>query len=243
MSNLAVLKVEYGAYVEALTEALAREDEEAFFTALDHIVHLREPQMFDEIRKLTGDLQTALERFSIESRLVDFAENEIPDARARLAYVIKMTDEAAHRTMDLVEASGPLAEKTAREAAALQETWKFMRLRLPAAPDFEELGRTMDTFLSDTQSNCEQVRRNLAEVVLAQGYQDLTGQIIRSVMKLVDELQKALSELRELSGGVVEHAQLGERPPEGGPVIPGVTKGEVATAQTDVDALLSGLGV
>ena len=47
---------------------------------------------------------------------------EIPDARARLTHVIRMTDEAAHRTLDLVEQSGPLAERTAREATALIET-------------------------------------------------------------------------------------------------------------------------
>ena len=243
MSNLAVLKLEYGAYVEALSDALAREDEAAFFEALDNIVHLREPGMFNEVRKLTGDLQTALERFAIESRLADFAENEIPDARARLAHVIKMTDEAAHRTLDLVEASGPLAEKTAREAASLLQAWKFCRSRSPDSPEYVEMARTMDGFLPAAQANCEQIRRNLAEVLLAQGYQDLTGQIIRSVMKLVEELEKTLAELTQLSGGVVEHARLGESRPETGPTVPGVTKGEVATGQRDVDALLSGLGM
>jgi chemotaxis protein CheZ len=121
MSSFAVLKLEYSACVEALTDALRAEDETAFFAAVDHIVHMREPGMFTELRKLTGDLQKALERFSVESRLADIAENDIPDARARLAHVISMTDEAAHRTLDLVEQSGPLAERTAREAGSLIE--------------------------------------------------------------------------------------------------------------------------
>ena len=81
-------------------------------------------------------------------------------------------------------------------------------------------------------------------MLLAQGYQDLTGQIIRSVIKLVEELELALGNLTRLSGDMVEHATLGENPNAGhGPVVPGVTKGEVASAQTDVDALLSGLGM
>jgi chemotaxis protein CheZ len=81
-------------------------------------------------------------------------------------------------------------------------------------------------------------------VLIAQGYQDLTGQIIRSVMKLVEELESALSNLAKLSGDVVEHATLGEGPSAGhGPTVPGVSKGEVASGQTDVDALLSGLGM
>ena len=122
MSSFAVLKLEYGACVEELTTALRAEDETAFFAAVDHIVHMREPGMFTELRQLTSDLQGALERFSIEARLQDIAENEIPDARARLTHVIQMTDSAAHKTLDLVEQSGPLAERTAREAANLLQT-------------------------------------------------------------------------------------------------------------------------
>ena len=94
------------------------------------------------------------------------------------------------------------------------------------------------------RSNSELIRKNLADVLMAQGFQDLTGQIIRSVMKLVEELESALANLARLSGDVVEHTTLGETPTSGqGPVVPGVTKGEVATGQTDVDALLSGLGM
>ena len=253
MSNFSILKGEYGAYVEALSEALERGDESGFFAAVDHIVHMREPKMFAEIRKLTGDLQKALDRFSIESRLADIAEHEIPGARARLTHVINMTDEAAHRTLDLVEQSGPLAERTAREASALMDAFAVFRERVVGSgfegiarsvDAFLPVARAMEAFLPAVRADSEQIRHNLAEVLLAQGYQDLTGQIIRSVIKLVEELEHALGNLTRLSGDLVEHATLGENPSAGhGPVVPGVTQGEVASAQTDVDALLSGLGM
>jgi chemotaxis protein CheZ len=217
---------------------------------------MREPVMFGEIRKLTGDLQKALDRFSIESRLADIAENEIPDARARLTHVIKMTDEAAHKTLDLVEQSGPLAERTGREAAVLLEALTSYRDRIASAPaqgfegvvrstvSFLPLVRSIEAFLPSARNDSEKIRKNLAEVLLAQGYQDLTGQIIRSVIKLVEELESALANLTRLSGDMVEHATLGESESAGhGPAVPGVTKGEIAAGQTDVDALLSGLGV
>lgn len=253
MSNFQVLKLEYGACVDSLSEALRGGDETAFFTAVDHIVRLREPATLTEIRKVTGDLQKALERFSIESRLADIAENEIPDARTRLTHVIRMTDEAAHRTLDLVERSGPLAERTAREASVLIDSLKTYRDR-PAGGGFEgavrsidaflPVVRTVEAFLPTVRTDSEQIRKNLADVLLAQGYQDLTGQIIRSVIKLVGELEETLASLTNLSGDVVEHTTLGESPEKGhGPVVPGVTRGEVASAQTDVDELLSGLGM
>jgi chemotaxis protein CheZ len=254
MSSFAVLKLEYSACVEALTDALRTEDEAAFFAAVDHIVHMREPGMFKELRQLTGDLQKALERFSVESRLQDLAENEIPDARARLTHVINMTDEAAHRTLDLVERSGPLAERTAQEARTLMDSLAAYQARAAAAPGFEglvgsigaflPLVKSMERFLPAARSDSELIRRNLADVLLAQGYQDLTGQIIRSVMKLVAELEVALGNLARLSGDIVEHASMGQNPASAqGPTIPGVTRADVAAGQTDVDALLSGLGM
>jgi chemotaxis protein CheZ len=254
MSNFQVMKLEYGACLDALSEALRGGDETAFFAAVDHIVRMREPQTLTEIRKLTGDLQKALERFSIESRLADIAENEIPDAKTRLSHVIKMTDEAAHRTLDLVEQSGPLAERTSREAGVLIDSLQAYRDRPSAGTGFESVVRSIDAFLPvvraveaflpAVRTDSEKIRRNLADVLLAQGYQDLTGQIIRSVIKLVGELEETLASLTQLSGDIVEHATLGENPEQGhGPVVPGVTRGEVASGQTDVDELLSGLGM
>lgn len=254
MSNFQIMKLEYGACVDALSEALRNGDESAFFTAVDHIVRMREPQTLTEIRRLTGDLQKALERFSVESRLADLAENEIPDAKTRLTHVINMTDEAAHRTLDLVERSGPLAERSLREAGALIDSLQTYRERAPGSSGFESAVRAIDAFLPvvraveaflpAVRSDSEQIRKNLADVLLAQGYQDLTGQIIRSVIKLVGELEEALVSLTNLSGDVVEHATLGESAAKGqGPAVPGVTRGAVASGQTDVDELLSGLGM
>jgi chemotaxis protein CheZ len=253
MSSFPVLKLEYSACVEALTEALRAEDEKAFFAAVDHIVQMREPGIVTEVRKLTGDLQKALERFSVESKLADFAEHEIPDARARLDHVISMTDEAAHRTLDLVEQSGPLAERTAKAAGTLIDMVNAYRAQTTGVQGFEGVARSIDAyvpvvraieaFLPTARADSELIRRNLADVLLAQGYQDLTGQIIRSVMKLVEELERALTDLSRLSGDVVEHATMGEEAAGHGPVVPGVTKGDVASGQTDVDALLSGLGM
>src|SRR5215470_1848534 len=165
MSSFQVLKLEYSACVEALTDALRTEDETAFFAAVDHIVHMREPGMFKEIRQLTGDLQKALDRFSIESRLQDIAENEIPDARARLTHVISMTDEAAHRTLDLVEQSGPLAERTAQEAGVLMESFEAFKSRnngtqgletvLQSVDGLGALLKSVDRFLPAARANSE----------------------------------------------------------------------------------------
>ncbi len=239
------IKSQYGARVAALAEALENGDEAAFVAVLDDLMHTRRPELFDELRDLTVNLHVALERFRLDARLADFAEKEIPDARQRLAHVLKLTDEAAHRTLDLVEQSGPPAERTAKGAGALADSWTKFRARKIELREFHDMTKRMDAFLPAARADSELIRRNLSEVLLTQGYQDLTGQIIRGVIELVRELESALAELARLSGADrAPSADAGAHPARGhGPAVPGVTQGAVASGQQDVDALLSGLGM
>jgi chemotaxis protein CheZ len=237
------LRDEFGEPVAALSAALAAGNETAFYTELDALLQRRERMLFLDLRKLTGDLQSALQRFRVDSRLADLAEKDVPDARLRLDHVLRLTDEAAHRTLDLVERSGPLAERTARAAGDLVDCWQRFRDRKIAVDDFHRMVREMDTFLQATRTDMNRVRENLSEVLLAQGYQDLTGQIIRGVMKLVTELEIALVDLVRLSRARGSRPVSEETRRGFGPPIPGIDSGPSVSGQQDVDALLSGLGV
>jgi chemotaxis protein CheZ len=245
MSDIVQLRDQYGGIVLAMAVALESGDETAFCDALDKVVRLREKNLFVELRRLTVGLQGALERFTLDSRLVDLAEKEMPDARHRLDHVLKLTDEAAHKTMDLVEQSVPIANRTAKSAADLLLSWKRFRAREIAVEDFKKMLGQMDAFLEVTKGDTEALRTNLAEVLMTQGYQDITGQIIRGVMKLVAELETTLGELVHLAAdgaakpaGTDAHRQRGF-----GPAVPGIDHGPAVSGQQDVDSLLSGLGL
>lgn len=242
-SGTTSLREEFGATVAVLSDALAAGNETAFYTELDALLQRREHMLFLDLRKLTGDLQSALQRFRMDSRLVDLAEKDVPDARLRLDHVLRLTDEAAHRTLDLVEQSGPLAERAARSAADLAQPWRRFRDRKIAVEDFHRMLGDMDAFLQSTGADMNKVRENLSQVLLAQGYQDLTGQIIRGVMKLVTELEIALVDLVRLSRSRGSRPVSEETRRGFGPPIPGIDSGPAVSGQQDVDALLSGLGV
>lgn len=247
-SGIEALRTEYGSSIATLAGALAAGDEGLFLSELDVLVHRRERTLFTELRKLTGDLQSALDRFSVDSRLVDLAEKEVPDARARLDHVLKMTDEAAHRTMDLVEQCGPLAERTTRSVNEIAELWSKFRARQIQVDEFRTMIRKLDVFLDASRTDMDKVRSNLTEVLMAQGYQDLSGQIIRGVMKLVSELETALVDLVRLSR-TGPHAMPALAPAKEtvsrgfGPAVPGVDNGPSVSGQSDVDSLLAGLGM
>ena len=238
------LREEFGATIAMLSDALAAGDEAVFYAELDALLQRRERMLFLDLRKLTGDLQSALQRFRVDSRLADLAEKDVPNARLRLDHVLKLTDEAAHRTLDLVEQSGPLAERTARSASDLIGQWQRFRDRKIAVEDFHRMVSDMDAFLHATGADMGKVRANLSEVLLAQGYQDLTGQIIRGVMKLVGELEIALADLVRLSLSGARSRPVSDETRRGfGPPIPGISASPPVNGQQDVDALLSGLGV
>ena len=204
------------------------------------------PQLLEQLQDLTLNLRNALDRFRLDSRLTRLAEKEVPDARERLSHVLKLTDQAAHRTLDLVEKSCPPADRTAREAAALNEPWSRFRAGTISVADYCDLINRVDKFLVSARTDSEDVRANLNEVLLAQDFQDLTGQIIRGVMTLVAEVEVVLVDLARLSG-----ARAGSLAPTAeelnrgtGPAVPGVNQETaVVNGQADIDALLSDLGM
>lgn len=206
----------------------------------------REPHLLAQLQDLTRHLHEALERFRRDSRLATLAEREVPDARERLTHVLKLTDQAAHRTLDLVEKSCPPADRTAREAAALSEPWSRFRAGTISVADYCDLIGRIDKFLLAARTDSETVRANLNEVLLAQDYQDLTGQIIRGVIILVSEVEIVLVDLAKLAGSQAAAAgPTAEDLARGtGPVVPGVEQGAaIVNGQADIDALLSDLGM
>lgn len=242
------LKERYASRILILSSALDADDEDAFMAELNSMVRERDDVLWSQLKKLTTDLHGALDRFQLDSRLVDLAEKEVPDARHRLDHVMKMTDEAAHKTMDLVEQSGPLAGRIAKEADELAGIWqKFISRNIEPA-EFRKLLDRMSEFLQSAQRDTETVRANLAEVLMTQGYQDLSGQIIRGVIKLVNEVEQTLSELVKMATLETDRSSSDAhdqyRATRGhGPAVPGVHHGVVVGDQTDVDALLSNLGM
>lgn len=204
------------------------------------------PQLLNQLQDLTLNLRNALDRFRLDTRLTRLAEKEVPDARERLNHVLKLTDQAAHRTLDLVEKSAPMADRIAKEADALNEPWtRFRGGQITVAEYCELIGR-LDKFFVSARVDSNAVRANLNEVLMAQDFQDLTGQIIRGVVTLVSEVEVVLVDLAKLAGAHgVDIGPTAEELARGtGPVVPGVEQGAaIVNGQEDIDSLLSDLGM
>ena len=205
--------------LDRLTAAVCAGDAPEFERVLDDLVHGRRKDLFAELRRLTARVRQALESFQLNARFSELAEKDVPDARQRLVHVMKLTDDAAHQTMDLIERATPLVATLVSTAA--------------------------DPSAATVVAASTQLRSHLSEVYLAQGYQDLTGQIVRGVIKLVDEVEATLASLMRIAGEATERCM--NTVPDAvngyGPIVPGVDHGTALGNQQDVDALLSDLGL
>ncbi|RFA28529.1 chemotaxis protein CheZ [Alkalilimnicola ehrlichii] len=232
-----------------LVQSLEAGDEMAADKAIDELTHIRETVLFKELGMLTRELHESIKAFRLDTRLSDIAESEIPDARDRLNYVITMTEQAAHRTLTAIEDSINRVDVVIGKAQPMRENWQRFRNREMAVDEFRVLCRDLDEFLEASAEEGGKVQSNLTEALMAQDYQDLTGQIIRRVINLVQEVEENLVQLVRFSGGRIleENAASADKNKDGaikaeGPSVPGVDKGDVVQGQDDVDDLLSSLG-
>jgi chemotaxis protein CheZ len=221
----------YRGNVVRLNQAFLTGDEAAFEVVLDELFSGRRSAVLDDVARLSESLHEALTRFRSDSRVAALAQKEIPDARLRLEHVLAMTESAANKTLDLIERSVPLADATVRDATSLL-----------AALD-EKSHNDIRRFLEETCCNFEAVRSNLGEVMMTQSFQDLTGQILRGVQRLIGEVESTLEELARITGfkpAPIE--QMTKGTDLEGPAVPGITQNAVSD-QGDVDDLIAGLGI
>lgn len=235
----------YGDAVGRLQQAMQQDDSQGFHAVLEELRGRRSADVRRELRSLATTLHDAMLRFRQDFHVADMAEHDAPDARARLNYVLQLTDSAAHRTIDLIEQCGPLAERITRAAEDLQQTLDASAESPDALPSMLQI--QVEDFLAVAAMDCGTLRTNLSQVMLAQSYQDLTGQIIRGVVTLVSEVETVLAQLLEMTGstgrtGTWRRPDLTTTTQSFGPAIPGVSRGVVAS-QGGVDDLMADLGL
>lgn len=230
--------------VRTLLSCLESGNEQQANATFDELIRLRESQIFQEIGKLTRELHEALNAFRLDDRISTLANEEIPDAKERLAYVVRMTEEAASRTLARIEESQPLCEEMRRRSGALATGWERFRRREMDVSEFRELSRELGEFFVWTGDSVNKMHSGLSDVLMAQSFQDLTGQIIKRVITLVEEVEGNLVNLIRLSGQrlaptgpAVTSAEKLE-----GPQIRGKEQADAVKSQDEVDDLLSSLG-
>ncbi|ALS99279.1 protein phosphatase CheZ [Lacimicrobium alkaliphilum] len=231
-----------------LVELLEAGDNEAAGELLDSVTEHDSVELFAEVGKLTRQLHDSLNNFQLDARIANLANEDIPDAQTRLNYVIETTEEAANRTMDAVETSMPIAEQLNAKITGILPEWKKLMTRQIELGEFKTLCHDLDRILEDASVESAKLNELLTEVLMAQGYQDLTGQVIRRVIELVKEVEDNLVHMLTVFGEpeVDENSNKSDKKSDKevaeGPIIDADSRDDVVSGQDDVDDLLSSLG-
>lgn len=206
-------------------------------------------ELFAEVGKLTRQLHESLKNFQIDPSLNNILVEDIPDAKKRLNHVIDMTEQAANRTMDAVESCLPIADQISQQLNQLLPRWQKLMKRDLELGEFKTLCHGIDAFLAETVTESNRLNQLLTDVLMAQDYQDLTGQILRRVIELVREVEESLIGLLTAFGNgnvQVMEPKAAKRKIEAneaeGPIIDKEGRNDVVSGQDDVDDLLSSLG-
>lgn len=218
-----------------LVEALERGDHGAADACLSHLAG-RESMLYQDVGKLTRELHEALKNVRIDSEVVELAEHEIPDAKERLHYVITKTEEAAHRTLNAVEASLPVTEELKTYTEEIREAWNRFRRREMDLDEFKLFGERLEGFFEQVSGSTANLQGKLSDVLMAQDYQDLTGQVIRRVIDLVQEVETNLLRVIQRTGTKASSIEAA------GPQITSSERQNSVSSQEEADDILASLG-
>ena len=196
--------------------------------------------VFMQIGQMTRQLHDTLRELGFDHALQEVV-SEIPDARQRLTYIAQMTEQAASRVLNATDIAKPIQEQLQDKAGTLQERWARLYANQLSVDEFKALATETRQFLGEVGEGSRATNAQLLEIMMAQDFQDLTGQVIKKVVELAQRLESqlltVLLEVAPADKRSEKHASL-----MNGPVINAEGRDDVVTSQEQVDDLLESLG-
>lgn len=230
----------------ALIDALESSNDNEVNHQLAILSQSQESELFHEVGKMTRELHDSLSNFSVDPELIDLTNNDIPNTRERLNYVITTTEDAAHKTLEFIEQTLPLASQLKETAEKIDQSWHRFRMKEMGVEEFRALSDEIAGYLPEVKQHANDIHANLSEMMMAQGFQDLTGQVIRQVISMIENVEGNLVRLVKLSGKHQVNKAVDKKAVDPikaeGPQINAENNPNVVNNQDEVDDLLSSLG-
>ncbi|WP_313952754.1 protein phosphatase CheZ [Accumulibacter sp.] len=198
-------------------------------------------KVFQRVGQMARQLHDTLGELGYH-QLLDSAVAALPDAADRLNYVATLTEQAACKVLNATDLANPLQDELEVSSAALAGRWDALYANQMSVDEFKRLAEETRTFLKEgLPQKTGATKAQLLEIMMAQDFQDLTGQVIKKTIAVAQELEAQLM-------GVLIETMPGERRTESvmsllnGPVINAEGRSDVVATQQQVDDLLGSLG-
>lgn len=197
-------------------------------------------EMLARVGQITRTLHDSLRELGFD-KILEKATMDIPDVRDRLNYVARMTEQAAQRVLNATDAAIPLQERIDAGAGEILNGWQSALNAPFSEANYRDMATLTMQCLADMRNDTSATKQQLLDIMMAQDFQDLTGQVIRKVTELAQGLEQQLVQLlidyspaevrRESSSSLLN-----------GPQINPTSKSDVVVDQGQVDDLLDSLG-
>jgi chemotaxis protein CheZ len=201
-------------------------------------------EFLSRIGHMTRALHESLRGLGLD-KLIEKAASDIPDARDRLDYVARLSEDAAQKVLNATDAAGPLQDQIGGDAKQLSASWQ--RLLAASAGTaaasgaaWQELAQQTVAALDGAAAGSSETKAHLMDIMMAQDFQDLTGQVIKKVTSIAQNLEQQLVQMlidfapeqmkKEIDNGLLNGPQIDP------------TRENVVADQEQVDDLLDSLG-
>jgi len=191
------------------------------------------PEVFQQLGAITRMLHDTLHQLGVMPRLQAAADG-LPDARSRLNYIASKTAQAAEKVLDSVDIAKLEHQRIAADT-------RLLAAALTADPVRAVASGAVMNFVGDVEARTKRIDQHLTDIMLAQDFHDLTGQVVAKVVNLATELEDSLVKLLVQVVPAEQRAKVVDSGLQG-PVVAPSTRTDVVNNQTEVDDLLASLG-
>ena len=198
-------------------------------------------KVFKQVGQMARQLHNTLGALGYD-KLIEKTVEALPDAKDRLAYIANLTEQAACKVLNATDIANPLQEELEAGASLLAKKWDALYANQMGVDDFKLLAAETRAFLKNAvPQRTAATKEQLMEIMMAQDFQDLTGQVIKKVVALAQDLESQLMNvLIETMPGVKRTESVNTL--LNGPVINAEGRADVVGSQQQVDDLLDSLG-
>jgi chemotaxis protein CheZ len=193
------------------------------------------PPMFDQLGHIVRQLHDSLRELGYDRSLSDIA-TEVTDASDRLEYIATLTEQAANKVLNFIDEAMPVQDELIHIAKSVDARWAQLFDGKLSLDKFKLLASDSRQFAATVVSAGEAEKARLMQIMMAQDFQDITGQIIKKVVIITQKLERELAQL------LIENAPRKEDKEKAVDLMAGPAVPASAMAQNDVDDLLADLG-
>ncbi len=206
---------------------------------------LQESVWHQELGQMARKIHDSFHLFASDNRFRELAHDDIPDARERLQYIVTKTDEAAHNTMTIAEEAISLAEAMEQRCQKLCHDWVREDKSFPEGRNASLTDPCLIDVFRSMQMEAKGINEKMMQIILAQEFQDITGQMIKQVINIVQELEQNMLRMVKLTATVQTNkkprAEISAETAVGPQIANSKLEG-VVQSQDEVDDVLASMG-